>query len=46
LTFFLATALIAAVPPAPFVPQLLAQSQSPSKGMDPKLLARAKAGDA
>jgi len=46
LTFFLATALIAAIPPAPFVPQLLAQSQSPSKGMDPKLLARAKAGDA
>ena len=42
----LATALIAAVTAALLPPRLLAQPQAPSKGMDPKLLAKANAGDA
>lgn len=44
-TIVLATVLIAAVAPALLTPRLPAQS-APSKGMDPKLLARANAGDA
>jgi hypothetical protein len=44
-TIVLATVLIAAVAPALLTPRLPAQS-TPSKGMDPKLLARANAGDA
>lgn len=44
-TLVLATALIAAVALALLPPQLQAQSQTTPKGFDPKLLAKASAGD-
>jgi hypothetical protein len=45
-TLVLASALIAAVAPVLLLTQLEAQSQTPSTGIDPTLLARAKSGNA
>jgi hypothetical protein len=45
-TLILASILIAAISPVLLTPPILAQSQAPPTGIDPSLLAKAKAGDA
>jgi hypothetical protein len=45
-TLALAATLIVAIAPALFLPLLQAQSRAAPKGVDPKLLVKAEAGDA